>query len=153
MIRYKNSPTGSYTEVTLHPAPTSVNYPETRLFKTRTTRDGNVIVQRPLRDDRPRRWQWANYRSHMPAYKALWSLLETLEYRHRVREGLHPIVEIWEDETGTGGFGKMEGSNKKWTKVKIVQVHRSVRPGGGHGVVYDDSFMEFYIVDPEYAEF
>lgn len=152
-VRYKATSGGAYTTIALNPAPTNVEYPDHRLYKAQNTQDGAVVIQRPLRDDRIRRWIWKAGRSTVTSYENQWQVLKTLEYRHRLRNNLHPIVEIWEDLTDTGGFGGLTaGSDKVWTKVKFLQVHRRLREGGGR-VIYEDSIIEFVIADDTYTAF
>jgi hypothetical protein len=52
-IRYSNAQ-GQLVEASLDPSPTEVEYPEGDTFKVRTSRDGAVIIQRPMSDSRPR---------------------------------------------------------------------------------------------------
>lgn len=152
-IRYKNTSDGPYTTLHLHPGPTEVDYPEKRLFSTKNSQDGNVIIQRPMKDHRPRRWIWRGYRSYMPVYAAQWKRLEELEYQTRLENGKYPYVEIFEDVTDKGGFGRRdESDNPVFTQVKIIQVDRELRDGGGP-VTYDTSYIEFVITDPDYREF
>lgn len=150
-IRYKDTEAGAYTEVEVRPRPTAVDYPDRRSYKIQPTEDGANVVQRPLRDSRPRRWIWKDYNNRIPAYVSLWALLETLEYRYRVNNGLWPLVEIWEGETGTGGFDDLNGNGtKKYTVVKLLQVQRKVRDDGA---AYGESTIEFVIEDPTYSDF
>jgi hypothetical protein len=152
VIRYKDTENGAYTEHILFPHPTDVEYPERRLFKVRPSKDGANVIQRPLADPRPRQWIWVGYRDSIATYNNQWAFLRTMEYRHRVQNGLYPYVEIWEDEHGENGFGETDGGNKKWTRVKFVKVDRTARKGGGR-IVWESSIVEFVIEDEAYEGF
>lgn len=154
-VRYQNTSGGAFTTLSLMPGPTDVEYPDARLYKPVNTQDGAVVVQRPLRDDRPRKWIWKGYRDSdlMAAYKNQWATLSTLEYRYRLQHNLPATVQIWEDETGIGGFNLLDGGGAKiWTTVKFLQVQRTIRPGGGF-VIYDASTIEFVIADNSFSSF
>jgi hypothetical protein len=152
-IRYKDTANGSYTTMTLSPGPTTVSYPEKRDFKVQVTPDGAVVVSRPMRDSRPRRWIWKRYRPWIATYENQWMVLESLEYRTRLLAGKYPIVEIWEDESTIGGFdGMVDASTKKWTKAKFLRVERTVNDSGGP-VIYEESFIEFMIDDTSWGAF
>src|SRR3954469_20389640 len=98
LVRYY-APTIGLTIVSLKPRPTSVDYPEFRLTRTRTSKDGAVIVQRPMRDPRPRKWIWEKYRSSVPLYEAQWQFLVSLESQARWDFGLADTsIEIWEND-------------------------------------------------------
>jgi hypothetical protein len=140
-------------EQVLFPRPTEIDYPETRLYTSKTTEDGAVVVQRPMADSRPRKWTWKNYPSILPVYENQWKLLETLEYRTRLNNNLSGHVELWEDTSGIGGFTRLDGSgNRVYTKVKILQAHRTPRQGGGL-MTYDESTLEFVVDDVTYTGF
>ena len=151
-IRWKDTEAGAYTTLSLQPNPSDVDYPPQRDYKATPTQDGSTVVQRPLRDTRPRRWIWNRYRDGITPYKTQWDTLKTLEYRYRLEQGLYPYVEIWEDETGIGGFDRMSGPTKVWTVVKMLRVDRSLAKGGGRPI-YDESFLEFAINDSTYTGF
>lgn len=153
-VRYKQTENGLYTVLNLRPAPTEVEYPEKRTFNKRTTVDGSVVVQRPLRDGRDRKWIWKSYRPSILPYEDQWKTLEQLEYRSRVESGLWPLVEIWEDTTDEGGFERYEsdGTTKLYTPVRFLQVTRKTRKGGGL-VVYDESVIQFTLSDNTYTAF
>jgi hypothetical protein len=138
-------------ETPLDPAPTDVEYPETRHIKQATTQDGATIVQRPLRDPRVRKWRWTGHQTETEPYATQWALLASLETRARVLAGLPATVEIWEDVSGIGGFDRMDGANRQYTTVRFLQVDRAPRKGGGP-VVYE-SVVEFIIADPTYSTF
>jgi hypothetical protein len=143
---------GVTKEITLDPPPTEVDYPEAQLYKVRTTQDGAVVVQRPRRDGRPRRWVWSNYPPTHAAYEAQWRLLESLTYRARMRAGLPGWVEVWEDGTGAGGFRRYDPmGNPVFTRVKLLQAHRE--PKGSGSLRYGQSFVEFHIEDETYEAF
>ncbi len=162
LVKYLVTAPSTYTVVSLVPRPTEVEYPEKRLLKLRPNRDGGVVIQRPLRDARPRKWVWKNYRPHVPNYEAQWAVLASLDTQTRWLAGFTtPTVLIWENETKEGGFdGLTSGStpdlsaytNLDWTEVKFTQVTRTTRKGGGP-VTYDDSIVEFVIVDTSYSAF
>jgi hypothetical protein len=151
LIRYSDEYAQIHT-VELSPRPVEVDYPEKRLFTARVTQDEATVIQRPLRDSRTRRWIWRGYRYHMAEYAAQWALLESLDAQARLRLGLNPVIEIFEDTSGIGGFGKRDGGgNPIFTKVAFVQVTRNVRAGGR--VTYDESVIEFLIRDSDYNDF
>jgi hypothetical protein len=60
------------------------------------------------------------------------------------------VVQVWEDVSGAGGFARMNGDNRVYTPVRIVQANRT--PRGGGPVNYE-SVLEFYVDDPTYAAF
>jgi hypothetical protein len=153
-VRYKDAVNGAYITMSLMPGPTDVSYPDARLYKPHSTQDGAIVVQRPLRDDRPRQWSWKGFRDSdlLAAYRNQWIILSKLEYRYRVRNNLPPVIEIWEDETSIGGFNGGTVGAKVWTKVKFLQVQRTIRGGGGY-VVFDTSIIEMVIADDSYSAF
>jgi len=155
-IRYKERNTQGQivdVEITLHPGPTEIEYPERRLYKTHTTQDGATIIQRPLRDNRTRQWVWKGYPPMIPTYENQWKVLEALEYRYRIEHDLPGYVEVWEDISGVGGFDRLDGSgNRIYTKVKFIQVNRTPRKGGGF-ITYDESSIEFVVEDTNYTAF
>lgn len=144
-VRYKDTEGGAYTTLTLAPGPTEVDYPPRRDFKVQATQDGAHVVQRPLRDSRPRKWVWKGYGPNLPTYENQWQALLALEYRTRLTNTVWPIVEVQEDVLGESGFSG-------WVKVKFLRVERTPRGGGG-GLVYDDSTIEFVIVDGTFTGF
>lgn len=151
-VRWQDVDAGAYTTITLLPGPTGVEYPPRRNYTSRMGPDGNVVVQRPMRDDRVRKWFWSRYRDNVAGYSSMWPLLETLEYRTRLEANKPPHVEIWEDVTLAGGFGNTTaGPVPVWTKVKFLQVHRVMAAGTVR--VYDESFIEFIVEDPAYTGF
>jgi hypothetical protein len=152
-LRYQDV-AGIYTTVYLQPNPTDISYPDARLYKAHSTQDGAIVVQRPLRDDRVRQWVWKGFCDSdlLAVYRNQWLLLAKLEYRYRLRNNLPPIIEVWEDETTLGGFDGLDGSAKIWTKVKFLQVQRTLRSGGGR-VVFDTSAIEFVLADDRYGAF
>lgn len=155
IIRTRLTEGGPTTDIVVRPHPSSVEYPERRLFSREETPDGATIIQRPLIDTRPRKWIWENYRSNIPGYEALWQQLLTTDYRYRLQNGLYPYVEIWEDETGAGGFERYEedGVTKLFTRVKVVQITRNEVRAGGNYPVFENSVFEFHPSDSSYSEF
>jgi hypothetical protein len=153
-VRYKDRVNGALVDVetSLSPAPTEVEYPDGRAQTVHVTQDGAVVVQRPLRDARVRRWLWKGYAPTHAPYAALWTLLKGLDHRTRLEAGLPGTVEVWEDMSGVGGFGEMDGANKRWTTVRVANVFRVPRSGGGP-VRYDLSTVEFYVEDPAFGAF
>lgn len=165
LIRYSTdaSPGTTYTVLSLTPTPTEVEYPPKREYNTLTTQDHAVVIQRPIKDDRVRRWTWKNYPPTLNSYASLWTTLKTLEARARVlgSPSKNPIIQIWENVTDEGGFGDTTNgaapdlsgyTNIKWTQVKFLQVHRVTRKGTGY-VRYDDSYIEFVIADAAWESF
>lgn len=154
-IRYKSWVEGAQvdTEISLRPSPTEIDYPEMRSYKLQVTQDGAIVIQRPLRDSRPRSWSWRGYPPTIVTYETQWKLLETMEYRARLENSLPGYVEVWEDVSGVGGLDKLDGSgNRIYTKVKFLQVNRTPRKGGGM-VTYDESRIEWVIADDQYMSF
>lgn len=159
LIRYHNGTTNVVLQV--RPKPTNVVYPEKRIFTEETTQDGSVVIQRPNRDHRTREWIWTNYPLRLQQYRELWETLETLDVKVRLIAGLIPTVEIWENQTGNGGFdGLTSGtdpdlvtySNLDWTTVKIIHVTREHRDGGGPSA-YASSRVVFKVVDEAWDNF
>jgi hypothetical protein len=150
-VRWQETVGGPYTTLTLVPMPVAKEYPERRALNVRVGQDGNVVVQRPMKDDRPRKWVWERMSDRVPAYTSMWTSLKALEYRTRLQANKPPLVEIWEGVTDEGGFGRLSGSTRIFTKVKFLQVHRVMASGAGS--VYEQSFVEFYIEDSTYTEF
>lgn len=150
-IRYKDA-NGVYQEITLSPGPTAVEYPDARLFKMHSTQDGATVIQRPLRDSRSRKWVWNGYRSYILPYENQWKVLESLDYRERAKAGLEPTIQVWENESGIGGFNATSGGNKVWTTVKVVHVNRVLRGGGGPPT-FDVSSFEFVLADGTFTAF
>jgi hypothetical protein len=153
-VRYQERGTGGALVEVEAPllAPMDIEYPERRLHKVLTTNDGATVIQRPLRDSRPRKWIWRGHGRLSEPFASQWALLERLEYRARLASGLVPTVGIWEDVSGTGGFGRRDESGSRvYTTVKLLQANRTPRQGGGP-VIYD-SVVEFYVDDPTYQAF
>ena len=154
LVRWQDAPNGPFTQLSLHPGPTDPAYPEERRKQTLlTTQDENVVVQRPLRDPRMREWVWVNARpTHLP-YEDQWKVLESLEYRARLRAGKVPTVQVWEDVTDAGGFGRVDAQgNRVWTTVKALKVQRTPRKGGGT-LVYETSVFGFVVADSSFDWF
>lgn len=159
LVKYTTG-TGT-TVLSLHPRPTSVSYPERRTFKKKDTKDGAVVLARPLRDSRPRQWIWKGYRQWITGYAALWETFKTLDTKARVEASLSPTVQIWEDETGPdSGFGLTTGgapdlvayANLIWTTVRIIQVTREMRDNGGP-LTFEKSIVEFTVEDDSFSTF
>lgn len=162
LIRFSTDAEESiFNTIELLPGPTDVSYPdERRLQKIQFTQDDAVVIQRPLRDPRPRKWIWMGYRPTIPTYENQWTTLLTLEVKAREIAGLAPYVYIWEDDSTIGGFSGLTSgtepdgtySNVIWTQVKFIQVHRQPRTGGGR-VIYEHSTVEFVIDTTSYTDF
>jgi hypothetical protein len=150
-ISTKATPNGAIAETSLTLAPMDVDYPDRRDMTVRTSQDGAVVIQRPLRDSRPRRWIWRGYGLNDPTFAAQWAFLESLDYQTRTASGLVATVGIWEDFSGVGGFNKLSGSSRVYTTVRVIQVDRTPRKGGGP--ISYESVVEFYVEDPAYAAF
>lgn len=151
-IRYKATSGGAYTTITLIPGPTEVDYPDLRDYTAQTTADGAVVVSRPLKDGRPRKWIWRKYGPHIATYENQWQVLKQLEYRYRLEQNLWPLVEIWEDIVPEGGFLRGTAEAKVWTPVKFLRVQRTPKKGGGN-ITYDESTVEFVIEDATFTSF
>lgn len=158
LIRYTTDTVdASYTVLRLTPGPTEVEYPNGREFTELVSKDHAVVIQRPLRDSRKRQWVWKGYYTNVPLYEAQWQTLLGLESRARLNNDLNPLVYVWEDDTeGENPFNLTTDNqdpdfesydNLVWTQVKIVNVYRKSRKGGGP-TRFDDSVVEFFVVDP-----
>lgn len=147
-VRHKLA-NGTYAVATLRPHPTDVEYPKRYDYETVASEDGAVTVDRPLHDSRERRWIWKAYRETVPGYTDLWTLLQSFDARTRAKAGLEPTVQIWEDESGIGGFDRMSGDDRVYTVVKILLTDRTLRPGGGPPI-YDETFLSFVVIDSTY---
>lgn len=151
-IRYTDAANVQHI-LSLSPNPSEIDYPDKRLYKMQVTQDSSIVVQRPLRDARPRKWIWSGYRSTITPYENQFQALVALEYRTRLRAGLTGTVDIWEDVTGVGGFNKLDGlGNKVWVTVKFLQVDRKLRQGSAIPT-FDQTWIEFVIADSNYSEF
>lgn len=162
LIRYYDFANGTQT-LKLHPRPTTVEYPDRRLFTRRQTREGKTILQRPRRDSRSRKWIWNGYRPGLLAtFDDQWAKLAKLEARSRWEAGHTDLtVLVWENESTIGGFDSTTDglapdlvgyTNLKFTKVKFIQVQQLIRDGGGL-VTYDRSEIEFVVEDDQYLAF
>jgi hypothetical protein len=155
-IRYKTkNAQGQLVDVerVLDPPPTEVDYPPARAFRAHTTQDGATVIQRPLRDNRPRSWVWRNYTDAHETYGPLWAILKSLDYRARLAAGLPGTVEVWEDVSGTDTLNRTNGSGAKvYTTVRVVQVDRQPGKGGGP-VRFPESVFEFRIEDSTFTAF
>lgn len=148
-IRHRNAQ-GALVETALAPGPTEVEYPDGDGSKVLVAVDGAAVVQRPLRDTRPRQWVWHGYGPTHASYETLWALLTSLTSRARLAAGLSSTVEVWEDVTGAGGFDRKDGSgNKVYTTVAITRASRAPLKGGGP--VFYDSTLEFRVQDASYV--
>lgn len=160
-VRYYEFDVGMQT-ISLHPRPTTVEYPDARLFNRRETVEGKVVLQRPLHDNRSRKWIWTGYRPTVPLFQAQWDVLSQLEARSRWDAGYSDLtVGIWENGFPQGGFGQTTDglppdldtySNLQFTQVKFLQVQHHLRSGGGP-VAYDSSEIEFVIEDENFRGF
>lgn len=128
----------------LSPHPESVQYPAEALTITHT-QDGAAIIQRPMVDQRLRRWTWRNWPLSDEAYSELWTLLRSLRASERMANGLGPTVELWENVSG-GPYGETLGSFPEWTPVRIVRVEREPRRGGGP-VIFDETWVEWIPIE------
>jgi hypothetical protein len=102
-----------------------------------------------LRDSRPRRWLWSGYGPNDTEFAAQWAFLESLDAKAGLANGFPATVGIWEDVSGVGGFSKAVGSARTYTPVRVVQVSRQPRRGGGP-VTYE-AVLEFQIEDSNYT--
>ena len=151
-IRWQEVVAGAFTTLTLVPMPTAVEYPETRNYVTRLGPDGGIVTQRPMRDNRPRKWIWTGYRNTVPGYSTLWTTLQLLDYRARLQVSKPPLIGIWEDATLTGGFNRLDVALARvFTPVRFLQVSRTMAAGGGS--TYESSRVEFIIDDLTYTGF
>lgn len=151
----------TFSILKLSPGPTEVDYPEKRMLNVKKSQDGVNVIQRPLRDGRPRRWNWVGYTPRIIPFETQWTTLQTLDARERELAGLNPLVFIYEDDSLEGGFDKLSSgttptppnyTNVAWTTVKFINVTRKSRKGGGL-VHYDEAYIEFVIEDNTYTRF
>lgn len=137
----------------LSPAPTFVRYPDKFTIEPRTSRDGNPILQTPVRDTRPRQWVWKRYMSEYEGYDKLYNKL--LNYQERLRETATPPKPPWmwlkEDSSGNLTFRQWNGTTwvetVSWVRVLITQVTQNVADQIGH-TVWEELILEFVIDDP-----
>lgn len=147
----------SGTIATLSPGPTFTEYP-TEQFKTtiHVSVDGNPVTQSFVKDDRPRKWVWQNYRETVPGYTSMYNSLLQLHYKLRLLAGDSPWVFLKEDVTDM--FGKYEYAGGTWSftsgwiRVKVIDVFQEIRQRGGR-VVYDTSGITFVIDDSTFNMF
>ncbi len=164
LVKYQDPEEGPIV-VSLHPRPSEISYPERRLIKTKVTKDGAVIINRPMQDSRPRRWIWARYPANGTAFMEFnnqWTFLKTLETKALWQAGsADPSIFVWENESGIGGFGEtldnsepdlIDYLNIQWTKVTVIQASQELAKGTGR-TIYDTSIFEFIITDPDYNDF
>lgn len=150
-IKYEDE-NGGEVEVALNPPPREIMYPPRKHVTTQETQDGAVVIQRPTRDTRTRRLIWLAYGPKNEPFASQWALFESLECRSRMDAGLPASVGFWEDVTEAGGFDRTDGQGEKiYTRVKIIQVDRMPRQGGGP--VRYESTVEFVIDDPSFSGF
>ena len=136
----------------LNPGPTFVRYPEKFTYETRHAKDGNTIIQIPLKDGRERSWVWTRYRSSVPKYDTLYN--ELLNYHHRLRETSTPAKSpwVWVKDTESGNLTYKEWSGgtwievETWVRVKVIQVTQNIAQQGGFAV-YDETILTFVIDD------
>lgn len=163
LIRYNDPPVGE-SIYRLSPFPTGVDYPEGDLINVQSSQDNNIVIQRPIRDDRPRKWVWNSYRSTVPRYEAQYQFLRSITEKSLWNDGnLIMTVDVWEDESGVGGLDRFDAtlfsapdeaglSNLIWTTARVSNVYRT-SPKKGGPPVYDETVMEFYIQDAAYTDF
>ena len=177
LLRYsKDTAHTSFVVEVLSPNPTEVEYPQTREYNARITQDHAVVIQRPIKDSRTRRWVWRNYRPNIASYETQWSNLKAMEARARAlsdpepiapftvyddSSAKNPLIQVWENITDEGGFGEttddlapdlVSYTNIEWVQVKFLQVHRTTRKSTGY-VIYDESAVDFVIADPAWESF
>lgn len=142
----------SGTIIQLVPGPTYITYPDKFTNEVRYSKDGNAIIQTPLKDGRERVWVWKRYRSTVPKYDTLYNTL--LNYHHRLRETATPAKSpwVWVKDTESGNLTyKVWGAGKwteteTWVRVKVVQVTQNIAQQGGYAV-YEDTLFKFVIDD------
>ena len=147
---------GSITQ--LFPAPSLVRYPEKFITSSRTSRDGNPIVQSPFRDSRPRQWVWQRYSSDVINYDIMYNRL--LNYHNKTRQTATPPLSPWvyvkEDSSGNLTYRQWNGSVwieiATWVKVLVTQVTQNVADQPGH-TVWNELVLEFTLEDPVFNLF
>src|ERR1041385_1492730 len=100
----------SGTIITLSPGPTWISYPDHFYNTVKTSKDGNAIVQVPVKDARPRRWVWSNYRSSVPKYNDLFQQIINFHYKFRQNQGKSPWVYIRDTESLNLGYINLSGT-------------------------------------------
>src|SRR5690606_33657832 len=122
-----------------NPAPSDVTYPEAEAVAIKNSVDGNVVIQRPLKDGRVRKWHFQGWGKGSEPYETQWNTLQSLTTGRRSQNGQDPYVYVWEDESGVGGFDRTDSEgNRIFTRVRIAQANRVPRNGGGP-VRYDST--------------
>jgi len=148
----------SGTISTLTPGPSLVEYPERFTNDVRYSKDGNPIIQAPLKDGRPRSWIWKRYRNTVPKYSTLYNQL--LNYQYHLRQLATPPKSPWvyvrDTETNNLSFRQWNGTTwteiNTWVRVKVIMVTQQVGEGGGPAV-YDTTTFTFVIDDPAWNGF
>lgn len=148
----------SGTITQLFPGPTYVVYPEKILSTIKSSKDGNPIIQAPVKDPRPRMWVWKRYRDSVPGYSDLYNKL--LNYMYKLRISSIPVKSAWVylRETETKNLTKFQWNGTKyveisdWVRVKVVNVSQEIAQQGGYAV-YDSTTLTFHIDDPTFNGF
>lgn len=142
----------------LSPGPTYVSYPDKMLNTVKSSKDGNPIVQAPIRDPRPRTWIWKRYRASVIGYTDLYNKLLNYMYKFRITNLPAKSPWVYVRETETGNLSKIQWNGTKfveindWVKVKITDVNQEIAQQGGYAV-YESTTLTFYIDDTTYNGF
>lgn len=146
----------SGTIVTLRPGPTFVSYPEKFEANIFTSKDGNPIIQHPLKDGGVRSWVWVNYRNYVPGYTNLYNQLLQLHHKLRINAGKSPWIYVFDDESANLTRFTYNGSKwvetETWVRVKVSNVTQNLARQGGPAK-YDETRMDFLIDDDSWNGF
>jgi hypothetical protein len=148
----------SGTMTLLSPSPTYVEYPNKFETTVHVSRDGNAIVQAPMKDSRSRSWVWAGYRATVPGYESLFSELLQLHYKLRQNETPAKTPWVFLKEDVSNNLGVLEFAagtwsvNEDYVRVKVIDVTQNVASQGGI-VKYGDTRLTFVIDDASWNHF
>ena len=151
-----NIQSGTITQ--LNPGPTWVEYPDKFDNEVRYSKDGNSIIQSPLKDSRPRAWVWRRYRQSISKYVSLYNLLLNLQYRNRITSpaAKSPWIYVKDTETNNLTYRQWNGTkwieSEDWVRVKVTQVTQQIAAQGGQAV-YDETKFTWVIDDPRWNFF
>src|SRR5436190_7057165 len=125
----------SGTIITLSPGPAWVTYPDKFDNTVRSSKDGNAIIQTPVRDTRPRQWIWHSYKANVLNYTVMYQQLLNYHYKNRLNGGKSPWVFIYENETLNLVYKNWNGTawveTADFMRAKVTQVTQNVLPQGG----------------------
>lgn len=140
----------------LSPGPSIVQYPDFFDQKGIVTKDGRVVMSRPIKDSRTRSWIWSGYRFDILNYDVWYNDLLNLHYRLREQAGLDPHVFLKEPTSKdlfrfieTGGLWVR---TPFFVRTKVIHVSQFVSRKGGK-TKYEETVIKFIIDDPTWNAF